>query len=177
MIRRVCLFAGPGAGKSVIAAEIFIALKKKGHNSELVLEYIKKWAYQNLVPKSFDQFYILGKQMRSEDLCLSNGVQTIVTDSPLFLQVPYMLKYPAFDAGPVVKVLKEFDERYKPLNIFLDRSGINYQQTGRYEDYDQAVLMDNKILSFMKDIGIDYVTFPSVRSDEIVSFVCNELSI
>ena len=56
---RINLHSGPGSGKSTIAARIFYEFKVKGYSIELVHEYIKKWAYEDRKPKSYDQTYIL----------------------------------------------------------------------------------------------------------------------
>jgi hypothetical protein len=174
-IRRICLFAGPGAGKSVAAARLFAELKIGGLNVELVSEYIKAWAYKKIVPKSFDQYYIFGKQLHAEDVYLSNGADLIVTDSPLFMQLSYMVRSGLSDCTAFVNVLREFDAAYPALNLFLDRSGIEYKGIGRYENYGQACEMDNRIISLLDELGVDYQLVKSVAYDEMLKLVRNKL--
>ena len=42
----VNLFAGPGRGKSVMSAEVFALLKKRGINCELIQEYAKSRVWE-----------------------------------------------------------------------------------------------------------------------------------
>jgi hypothetical protein len=166
---RINFYAGPGAGKSVIAAKVFVDLKIKNYNIELCREYIKEWAYQNKVPKSFDQYYVFGKQLHAEDVLLSNGVEHIVTDSPLLMQLVYMQGN--FDIAPMVSVVKEFDKKYPALNIFLSREGIPYQQNGRWQNLEEAIEVDYKILNLFKHQNIDYQVVKSIDFDALISVI------
>ena len=91
-IRRICLYAGAGAGKSTTAARIFADLKIKGYKTEYVSEFIKSWAYQGRFPKSFEQMYVFAQQTYLEDSLMPH-VDSIVTDSPILLNVAYSKKY------------------------------------------------------------------------------------
>jgi len=84
-IRRICLFGGPGCGKSTTAAYVYSQLKRLGCSVELIQEYVKAWAYEKREVTSFDQVYLLAKQIRMEDLALRNGVKFVVTDSPVYM--------------------------------------------------------------------------------------------
>ena len=108
---RINLFGGAGCGKSVTAARIFVELKIKGHDIEYCTEYIKTWAYEKKVPKSFDQHYIFSKQMHAEDVLLSNGVKHIVTDSPLLMQLCYVERS-GKNFDHLLSAAKEFEEKY-----------------------------------------------------------------
>jgi adenylate kinase family enzyme len=172
---RICLYSGPGAGKSTIAARIFYEFKVKGYSIELVHEYIKKWAYEDRKPKSFDQTYIFGKQTHSEDLVIQSGVKNLVTDSPLLMQVCYAkrYKYPLWHTH--LEQAKLFEEKNPALNIFLDRTGLEYQEAGRYEDHSQAIWMDGQITEFMDEHIKDYLTFRTTDIDGILSAVEEKL--
>ena len=153
---RVNLFSGPGAGKSTLASGLFSEFKKKNYSIELVHEYIKKWAYEGRKPKSFDQVYIFGHQLHAEDSILQSGVKNLITDSPLFMQCSYAIKYNFPCWQELLGIAKEFEKQFPSLNIFLDRKGIPYQDLGRYETEEEALAMDEKIKSFM-DMHLDYI--------------------
>ena len=147
---RINLFAGAGAGKSTLASWLFSQLKMKDFSVELVHEYIKSWAYQKRVPKSFDQVYIFGKQLHAEDMVFQSGVEHLVTDSPLMMQIVYAQKYklPVWD--DLLEICDAFEEKYPSINILLDRSGISYQQNGRYETLEQAQEIDRQMREFLE---------------------------
>lgn len=46
-IRRINLFAGPGAGKSTACAQLFSRMKLAGFNVEQVTEYVDHFSYKS----------------------------------------------------------------------------------------------------------------------------------
>src|SRR5690606_2311193 len=119
--------------------------KMSGYNVELAREVIKRWAYQNISPQSFDQYYLFGKQTREEDLLLNHGVDLVVSDSPVLMQAAYAKRYGVPRAEHLIDVALEFEKKFPSLNIFLDRTGIDYQQQGRFENEEEARQMDEMI--------------------------------
>jgi len=147
---RINLWGGAGCGKSTTAARLFADLKAKNYSIELCAEYIKSWAYQKRVPKSFDQVYIFGKQLHAEDMTFQSGVEHLVTDSPLMMQIVYAQKYklPVWD--DLLEICDAFEEQHPSINIMLDRTGITYQQNGRYETLEQAEEIDRMMRGFLE---------------------------
>lgn len=169
-VRRICLYGGPGAGKSTAAAWLFASLKKKHLNIELVQEYVKTWSYENRPPTSFDQVYLLAKQMRKEDIVLRNNVDLIVTDSPLFLSTCYAKRYNAPCWRPLRDLSLEFDSTYRPLNIMLKRKEESYSRDGRWQTLDEAIAMDVFIAKALKDCG-GYIEVPCDNETAIMEIV------
>ena len=175
-MRRICFYGGPGSGKSTIAAGLFSHLKRLGHNVELVPEYIKTWAYLNTPAKSFDQLYVLAKQLRQEDILLRSGVDYIISDSPLGLQLAYMKKHKLADLyDELFSIAKKFDIQFPSLNIWLDRKNIPYRHTGRWETYDEAIQMDEAILDVVNDMCDHYATQPADNHSNIIDFVLRHI--
>lgn len=172
---RINFFSGPGAGKSVVAAKTFVKLKTRDYNVELVHEYIKTWAYQKVVPKSFDQYYIFGKQLHAEDVLLSNGVEHIVSDSPLIMQLSYMERSGG-NYLPLLDAIQEFELKYPSINIFLDRTGLPYRSIGRYENEIQASEMDDRIKSLLNKHSIPYVQIKTLDFKSIMKFIISKLA-
>ena len=81
-------YAGPGAGKSTIAADLYAQMKKASKSVELVREYVKDWAYRDHTPGPWDQPYLVAKQLRAEST-LYGRVDYIITDSPLSIGIYY----------------------------------------------------------------------------------------
>lgn len=145
--------------------------KIKGYSVEYVEEWIKKWAYENRKPKSFDQTYIFGHQIHSEDLVVQSGTKNLVTDSPLLMQVCYAKRYdyPLWETH--LTQTQTFEEKFPSLNIFLDRTGLEYQEAGRYEDHEQAMWMDGQIKEFMDAHLESYLIFRTTDTDAILAAV------
>ena len=160
--RRICFYGGAGCGKSVIAAEAFVALKKKHFKTELVQEYIKQMAYENRIPESGDQVKIFGEQLWMEDRVLRrNRVQYVVTDSPVFLGTCYAKQHNAFGWKHLTGLSNDFDILFKPLHIFVKRGKKPYQKDGgRFQDEKAAREMDEYILSELEELGqpVHYMT-------------------
>lgn len=147
----VNLAAGPCAGKSTMAAEIFAELKKSGHSAELVHEWIKGWAWEGRKPDGYaDDIYIFAKQLKSESR-LYGKVDFIVTDSPLELGVVYEALYSGgrhtiHDLLLNVRSCQRNDGIVKCLNLFVERPE-TYQTEGRFETHEQALKVDRMILN------------------------------
>jgi hypothetical protein len=139
-IRRINFLAGPGAGKSTVAARLFGELKAKGYDVEQVSEYIKKWAYEGKKPHSFDQLYAFAKQLRNEETLL-RCVPLLITDSPLIVNVAYTIYYKCSYYKELLSLVNCFEEEYHSLNLFIDRT-VSYVEKGRYQNLDQALELD-----------------------------------
>ena len=173
--RRVSVYAGPGAGKSVLATWLFAELKIAGTNIQFVEEYVKKWAYEKKPISSFDQVYLFAKQMHKEDSYLKNGAEIIITDSPILQIGGYAKRNGDLFADELISIAQKFNNIYPSVNIFLDRDGIEYKQDGRYEDYDAARKTDAVILQTMKEAKIDYEVFRTVDRHKILEHVLTKI--
>jgi hypothetical protein len=173
---RINLYAGAGCGKSTTASYVFSRLKQKNYKVELVHEYIKKWAYENKQPKSFDQVYIFGKQLNAEDSLLQSGVEHLVTDSPILMQVFYSKKYGFPCWRQLMEIAKAFELAHPSLNIFLDREGLTYQQAGRYESESEAKVVDEEMHVYLDEYVGSYKVFKSKDLDQIIEYIDEVLS-
>ncbi len=146
----VCnIYAGPGAGKSCLAAEVFVALKQQGKSVELVSEFVKKWAWLGHPVNGWaDSLYIFGKQLRAESI-LWGKVDYIVTDCPLGLSAAYE-KFYRPDQTLVRQTYEQVrkqqgaDGIVQNLDFHLMRQH-KYVPEGRYENEDQARDVDRVI--------------------------------
>lgn len=165
------LFAGPGAGKSTIAAGVFSKMKKLGLNVELVTEYAKDLTWegrQNLL--NYDQLYVFAKQQRRLDR-LRNVVDYVVTDSPLLLGLAYLRKdYPASLGG----LIYDYWNRYNNINFFLSREDKVYNPIGRNQTEEEARKLDDKIYSILAtNQNFDTISYNKNPEEYIIHKVLN----
>jgi hypothetical protein len=169
---RVNFYAGPGAGKSTASEGISYLLKRKGHNVELIREFIKDWAYMGRPIKSFDRVHFFGEQIHREDLMLQCGVQTIVTDSPLLLIPAYGKLQGWHSWKPLLDITLAFEERHPAVHILLERGNLPYKTLGRYENYQQALEVDAFIRDFMvNDAKVPVLSVDTQDHNAILDYV------
>ena len=171
--RRVNLFGGAGCGKSTMAADIFVDLKKRGYKVGLVKEFVKGWAYKGTVPVSLDEVYLFGCQVHEEDVPLQGGEDLIISDSPLLIHACYaeILGCPLYPY--IYDMCKEIETIYPSINIFLDREGIEYQQEGRYSDLENAKSVDEKIKYELRNY--EFETFKTLDYNLIINYIMRKL--
>ena len=175
MIRRVNFYAGPGAGKSTIAARTFAELKIRGHEVEHIPEYIKTWAHEGRVPQSYDQLYVFAKQVKSEDIILRN-VPLIVTDSPVLLSTSYAKHQSVPFYEYLVRVAQQFDRDFPPLNLFIERT-VDYNGAGRYQNEREAHDFDKYLLEFLGENLIGELHHVKVEEfDQIIEMIEGAIS-
>jgi len=166
MKKIVCLWGGPGTGKSTTCSGIFNKLKKMGFNAEMNREYVKEWVWEDRKILNGDQVYITAKQMRKEANYIRNGLDFIITDSPLALTTFYGNIYDKYEkefqsCKQIVKQHHQFckDNGYKVEHYFLIRTK-EYNPAGRYQDEATARKYDNDIRVFLKEYGINFKEIP-----------------
>jgi len=146
----VNFFAGPGAGKSTLAAALFATLKWRGVLCELVCEYAKDKVWEEQHGILQNGYYVFGKQLQRQ-LRLLGKVDVIITDAPILLSIAYNTDNRAFQAA----VFTEF-ERFRNLNFFVKRVK-PYVQVGRYQDEDGARRVDDDVLAVLKAYKVPFI--------------------
>ena len=164
MKKIICLWGGPGTGKSTTCAGIYAKLKQLGYDSEMNREYVKDWVWEGRTILDGDQVYITSKQARSERIYMNSGLDFIITDSPLALSIYYGNKYDKYERefGACGNIIKQHhslckDLGYKVEHFFLNRIK-EYNPNGRFQTEDEAKLIDSELLQILKDLNINYET-------------------
>jgi nicotinamide riboside kinase len=167
------VFGGPSIGKTTIAAELFVELKKNHVEVELVSEFPKDVVVEERPNALEHQWYITGTQayrIHTAYKCM----QAVITDSPILLGPVYDV-----DASPALLALSlEHHEKYNNLNIMLTRS-LDYEHSmaGRVHSLTQSVSIDNRIMRFLDDQSIPYVMYDEYGKERIVSLILKELGV
>jgi hypothetical protein len=149
-MKRICLYGGPGVGKSVLAAHLYADLK-----IELVREFVKDWAYEGRNPDAYDQVYLFAKQLQVEHRLAKAGVKAIVTDSPLMLTCVYTDLLNLSLAGGLLDIVKHFELQHVTLNFFVCRK-LPYNHSGRFQSKEEAIVLDTCIKRWLSGWDTNY---------------------
>lgn len=162
MKKIICLYGGPGTGKTTTSLGLGYRFKQKGFNSELVREYVKNWVWEGRKIKPADQTYFFAKQARIERQLIEQNLDVIITDSPLILTHFYGLKYDKFERefNTSLHMLRQHhafckENGYKVDHYFLKRTK-PYNPAGRYQNEEAAKLVDLELRPFLDNLGIKY---------------------
>ena len=159
-------FGGPGIGKSTQSSGLFAEMKKKHMDVEITYEFAKNFAWEENFSPLKDQFYVSANQHRKISR-LFNKVKYIIVDSPLILG----LTYKNMNGGEMDYPLNLYDEKfdtfildlfnkYENLNILLTRDDSTYNESGRFQDLNEAKVIDNDIKQRLINNNIQFVEFP-----------------
>lgn len=174
-VRRINLYAGPGAGKSTSAAWLFVALRDLGYSIELAHEYVKKYAYKGQPIAGAMQMKCFGKQVEIETEALEAGIALVVSDSPLMLQCYYTKSRGESFYKHLIGQTQWLEEQYPSTHIFLDRRGIKYDPAGRYQTYEEARKVDDEMMAFLDACNIPYAVVPTVQRDVLLGTVLDRI--
>lgn len=165
--------AGPGAGKSTLAATVFAKLKMLGVNCELVTEFAKDKTWeQNNVALS-NQIYVFAKQYFRMDRC-SGKVDVLITDSPLIIS-PMYNKDKDIDE-PLNRLVAAINGKYTNLYYFVNRVK-RYNPVGRSQTEAESDEISRNLKLMLVDMEIDHTEIPGrlESADLVVSDVMSRL--
>ena len=170
----VNIFAGPGAGKSTVAAEVFAILKKKHYDVELITEYAKDltWEERKNILEG-DQVYLFAKQHRRL-LRLRNKVIIAICEHPLILPLMYYNEENELIDKPIYRNLI-FDafNKYPNINFFLERDEtLQFQENGRNQNKDEALFLDYNIRHML---DVNKILYNSIALATAVETIIDEI--
>ena len=156
--------AGPGAGKTILAALTFAELKLRGKICEYVQEYAKTLVWLKKFELLNDQYFVSSHQNDLLRAITSAGkVDYVITDGPL-LNGLYYNRYNPDNVSAVDKTEQFVLDRYAEFdnfNIYLHRGTFPYEQEGRLQTLEQAKEVDRVLLAMLKEKGIPLMEIPS----------------
>ncbi len=163
MTKYINLFGGPGVGKSTTAAAIFVEMKRRGMNVELVTEVAKDFVWEGRMKTLDIQPYVTIKLFRNL-YRLKGKVDYVISDSPILLGCIYADKYaPTLPASYKQFIVDLHKQELDPsVNIVLERL-FDYDSSGRYQSEEEALQLDRDIQNVLDSNNI-----PSIRWDPLV---------
>lgn len=148
------LYGSAGAGKSTTALGLVYKLKLLGYRVEYVSEWIKEKIYAKDLNVVRDQLYIFAKQRRKQFILMDEGLDFVVSDSPLLLSQFYGEKYNTTDALIKSVIFNEYS-KFNNLSFFLKRT-TPFDPVGRIETEEQSDSDSIKMIEFLNTYNIDY---------------------
>lgn len=159
-------YGGPNTGKSTKAAGLYYKMNIAGYSVELVNEFAKECVWEDNVPMLKDQLYMLAHQHR-KILRLDGKVDFVVTDSPVLLSGIYRELYDgALYTDLIDKLARECYNKYENINFMLDRPDM-FNQTGRAQDLDGCIAIDNAILEMFNNEQIPFFYLKDLHDDAV----------
>lgn len=171
--RIINIVASPCAGKSTLACELFVHLKKLHLDVEYIPEFAKELVWKNKTDVLNNQYYVC--QQQYEMLKSVYGkVDYIICDSPLFMGLFYNY-YNQNNVSDTLKtsqvVLDRMEEFKDNVYIFIRRNkSLPYMQIGRVHSEMESSDIERHIEHLLKCCDIKYiltVTGSSLDEDTI----------
>lgn len=147
-------FAGPGAGKSTMAAGLFYLMKSVGLNVELVTEYAKElvWARDF---KTLDNQALVTMEQYRRVACLCGQVDYVITDSPILLGKIYAKPSQECVGDNAIKLFQLFNN----INFVVNRVK-PYVPAGRRQSEESARFVDTQIHHLLYRVDEPYLSVP-----------------
>jgi tRNA uridine 5-carbamoylmethylation protein Kti12 len=165
---RICLYGGPGIGKSTLAHTLISRLKQEfpALNAEFVDEWVKQWAYEGKRPTGWDQLFIFGNQVHKEERLLKNGIDLIIADSPVLLQCCYMHGLPF--QQQLIELSQMFDKQFPAIHVLLERQDFgNFNTVGRYQsNLEESLAKDREIEEIVEKRAIGQIVKVKVSNGD-----------
>lgn len=157
MMTNINLFGGPGIGKSLTAADLFVSMKKMKHNVEYIQEYAKELVYGSDFTKLSDQLYVMSEQHHRMKRLIGK-VDYVIHDSPFILGLIYVENDEFLPRDEYESLTTAMFKKYNNINIFITRDlTVDYEQSGRVQNLEEAIIKDNEIKDMLNKHDIQYI--------------------
>jgi hypothetical protein len=171
------IIGGPGIGKTTISALLFANLKIKGYICEYVQEFAKKLVWLKDYDTLNNQFFVSREQYTLLKQ-IDGHVDFLITDGPLIHGI-YYNKYNKDNNSNVDKVEKfiiNSIDKFKNINIVLDRVDRDYEKEGRIQTEEEAKDIDVILKHILRTNNYSFSSFPA-EPDEIENIVSEIIKI
>lgn len=159
------IIGGPGCDKSLISSAIILYLHLQNKTVETIPDYAKSLVWQQNYEVLKNQYFIAQRQFEMLSL-LDGQVQFLITECSL----PQVLYYNENYAENICDIAKtraqilEWYGQYDNVNIFVERGEKKYVHTGRFQNEEQARVIDRGLRDVMEREKLPYTVLqPNVQ--------------
>lgn len=153
---KIAIIGPPGSGKTTLAADLFVHLKKMKYNVEFIPELVKLKVYrgQDFSKPGFD-INNAWEQMALEDSLKKTKFDFIIFEAPLCNGYFYTSFYRKLKEAVMLEdIAKKYINGYDVVIHLRVCDEAEYESFGRNESYHQVVALDNLIDEIFK--SLDY---------------------
>lgn len=172
MVDRLCvnMFGGPNSGKSVAAASLFVQLKRRHTDCELVTEVAKDLVYEKNMIALADQIFVFANTLYKVKNAYNN-TKIAVVDSPLLLSAIYN----PHTSKHLIDLVFEQHQKFNNLNVFINRDPSHpHSMNGRIHSLTESITIDNQIIGLFETHGIPYIRYDEVDELQLADLICEE---
>lgn len=159
----------PGVGKSTLALDVFVAMKKQGLKVEFVSEVAKDMVYRS-DNRISNQLLVSALQNDAEN-AVAAYVDYIVTDTSLLLAYIYQQDLGHKFTGDMLNRMRK-DKQY--LTLLVKQHFPEYQTYGRNHNEKESVDLGFKIEEYLHLDGHDYHTVSHEDVDRIIALALSK---
>lgn len=154
------IIGGPGIGKTTISALLFANLKIRGYVCEYVQEFAKKLVWLQDYDTLNNQFFV-SKEQYNLLKQIDRHVDFLITDGPLIHGI-YYNKYNKdnnSNTDKVEKFILTSINKFKNINIVLDRVDRDYEKEGRIQTEEEAKDIDVILKHILRTNNFSFSSF------------------
>lgn len=145
------IIGGPGSDKSLFSAAIVLHLSLHHKSVEIIPDYAKSLVWQRNFEVLKNQYFIAQRQFEMINL-LDGQVQFLITECSLPQVLYYNEHYEdnICDIGKTRAQILEWYGQHDTINILVERGEKKYIRTGRFQDEEQARIIDRGLREMME---------------------------
>ena len=160
------VIGGPGSDKSLFSAAIILYLNLHNKSVEIIPDYAKSLVWQKNFEVLKNQYFIAQRQFEMLDL-LDGQVQFLITECSLPQVLYYNENYAdnICDIGKTRSQILQWYKQHNNINIFVERGDKKYIHTGRFQDEEQARVIDRGLRATLVREGLRYTALaPNIEA-------------
>ena len=176
----ITFMGAPASGKSTLAADVHVELKKLGKNSIFVTEAATDYIAEYGIPdKPIDQLVIFYKQLNREQMYIDSKEYIICDSSSILNYFYFRNKFPTKLENKDIATINHLQkEILKSLNqwshiFYIPPMLDNIKDGIRYHDESQIVKIDRWIKSYLELENIPHHDLSKVKVQNRVDYIIN----
>jgi len=135
------MYGGPGSGKSVAAAALYVALKNVGIRASLVNEAATELILSDAKAPCYDNQLLIAGMQWERVLRLSRHNCTVaISDSPLIQGLMY--EGSSEYKEELRSLIRKIKKRFETFKVFIHRATSQFDEFGRNQKAKEAKLLD-----------------------------------